>query len=343
MDLIDKSHSIGVYESSAAGEARRIATRLCEALSFPPIKSCEVAIIVTELANNLWRHGGGGDIILRPIQSTGQVKTTSPVFGLEILAIDKGPGMANIERCMRDGYTTGGSTGIGLGAVARLSSYSEIYTLSGQGTVSLSRIWANPLPKKFFPTIETGAICLPIREERHCGDAWAEKFSEAGHQIILVDGLGHGVGAAKAAETALKTFLEKNLSGKEMINALHLALKETVGAVVGLIEIKPLAQKMSFMGVGNIEGKIFNGETRKALLSHNGTLGHSLQSIRQWDFDWKPHTLLIFHSDGISTKWDLANYPGLSTRDTAIIAGVIYRDFRRERDDASVIVMRQPS
>ena len=117
-----KTISVRVSESSAAGEARRVAMELAEGLGFHSVKIGEVGIIVTEMANNLWRHAGEGEIIFRNLTALGKMPSSPRINGLEILALDKGPGMSDVEKCLRDGYSTGGSTGIGLGAVARLSS-----------------------------------------------------------------------------------------------------------------------------------------------------------------------------------------------------------------------------
>jgi anti-sigma regulatory factor (Ser/Thr protein kinase) len=341
--LKNKSIVFRVSESTAAGEARRSAMDFSKTLGFNPIKVGQVGIIVTELANNLWRHAGGGEILFRGLTSRGITESGTPIRGIEILAVDKGPGMADIERCMRDGYSSKGSAGIGLGAVARLSSHSEVYSRAKQGTVSLSQVWAKPLAKPLFRTAEIGALCVCLEGERVCGDAWADKSNDAGQQLLLVDGLGHGIAAASAADEAVSTFLKNKFFGTELMEAMNHALKPTVGAVTGLVEIARKAETLSFIGVGNIEGRIYNGEETKRLLSHNGTVGPALQKIRQWDYSWGPNALLILHTDGISTRWELENYPGLITRHPSLIAAVLYRDFRRERDDACIVVLREPS
>jgi anti-sigma regulatory factor (Ser/Thr protein kinase) len=339
----NKSLSLRVSESTAVGEARRAAMVFTETLGFDEVKAGQVGIIVTELANNLWRHAGEGEIVFRGLTSF-PASTASPVIrGIEILAIDKGPGMWNIEKCMEDGYSSGGSSGIGLGAIARLSSFSEIYSRPKQGTVSLSQVWAKPPPKPFFRTAQIGAVCVSVKEETFCGDAWAGKIKDGTQQLLLVDGLGHGVAAATASDEAVRVFQEQNLAGAEMIEAMHVALKPTVGAVAGLIEIKLKANALSFIGIGNIEGRISNGGETKRLLSHNGTLGPALQKVRQWNYSWGPEALLILHTDGISTRWEMESYLGLSARHPSVIAGVLYRDFRRERDDACIVVLREPA
>ena len=184
MVLNNKSTAVRISESSAVGEARRVAMGMGESLGFHSVKTGEVGIIVTELANNLWRHAGEGEIVLRTILSPGQLPASPRIKGIEILAIDKGPGMADLEKCSRDGYSTGGSAGIGLGAVKRLSSFSEIYSRYNQGTVSLSQVWSSPPQRPLFSSPEIGVICVPAKNEQICGDAWAEKSTKTSQQLL---------------------------------------------------------------------------------------------------------------------------------------------------------------
>jgi hypothetical protein len=129
----------------------------------------------------------------------------------------------------------------------------------------------------------------------------------------------------------------------ELIQALHAALKKTVGIVAGLVQIQSSRQTLSFTGIGNVEGRIFEGCEKHRLISYDGTVGSSLQKVRELEYPWRPNSLLVLHTDGISGRWDLEDYPGLITRHPSIIAAVLYRDFRRVRDDASVVVLREPS
>jgi anti-sigma regulatory factor (Ser/Thr protein kinase) len=343
VDLNRKSTVIRVSESTAVGQARRAAMGFADRLGFNAVKTGEVGIIVTELANNLWRHAGEGEIIFRALSSSVQSNKSVPIQGIEILAIDRGPGMANIEKCSQDGYSSAGTTGIGLGAVLRLSSHSEVYSRFGFGTISLSQVWASPLPRSKFATAEIGAICAPLEGETCCGDGWAEKTTPSGQGLLLADGLGHGIAAAEATKEALRLFLEKERPGREMIQSIHEALRRTVGIVAGLVQIAPDRETLSFIGIGNTEGCVFVGGEKRRLVSYDGTVGSALQKVRQWDYSWRPNSLLILHTDGISGRWDLESYPGLITRHPSLIAGVLYRDFRRARDDASVVVLREPS
>ena len=97
---------------------------------------------------------------------------------------------------------------------------------------------------------------------------------------------------------------------------------------------------LTFAGVGNIGASIVAPGTSRGMASHNGTVGHQLHKIQEFSFPWNAQSLLIMHSDGLNTRWDLSVYPGIWTKHPAIVAGLLYRDFSRERDDVTVLVAR---
>ncbi len=125
------STCLPVVEMSGVGAARRNATAYAEARGFSKTDAGRVALVVTEAATNLVQHARGGELLLR------SWATGSPAYCVEILALDKGPGMRNVTACMRDGFSTGGSRGAGLGAIARLSTTFEAYPGLSQKSPSL--------------------------------------------------------------------------------------------------------------------------------------------------------------------------------------------------------------
>ena len=62
--------------------------------------------------------------------------------------------------------------------------------------------------------------------------------------------------------------------------------------------------------------------------------------MQEFVYPWPVGALLVAHSDGLTTRWNLAQYPGLFRQDPALVAGLLYRDHARRRDDASVVVCR---
>jgi len=124
------------------------------------------------------------------------------------------------------------------------------------------------------------------------------------------------------------------------VEAIHLALRSTRGAAVAMATINPAQRRVYYCGLGNISGMVIAEGRAHGMASQNGTAGHEVSRIMQFEYDWPKDALLVMHTDGLSAKWDLNSYPGLSVRHPSLISAVLYRDFRRQRDDATVVVSR---
>lgn len=329
---------VSVRESTDSAEARRAAEDLARNLGFDETETGNVSLIVREVATNLIKHGGGGTVVLRTLQEGDQP-------GLEALAIDRGRGIADVRECFRDGYSTAGSPGTGLGAVARLSESCDLYSVPGSGTVLTSRIWKRkrealrPSP----PPFETGAVSIAKPGEQACGDAWLVQPRSRGFRAIIADGLGHGLGAHDAARAAIEVAAaQPDSSLLDLIDQVHAALRNTRGAAIGIADLDLDSSILSFAGVGNIGASVYSpGGHRRQMISHDGTAGHVIRRRQQFDYSWNKENLLVMHSDGLGTHWNLDHYPGLAQRHPSVIAGVLYRDFDRARDDTTVVVLRE--
>jgi anti-sigma regulatory factor (Ser/Thr protein kinase) len=327
--------SVSIEDMTGAGEARRIAARLAEALQFSDSDAGRVALVVTEAATNIARHAGRGEILVRRM-----AMDTSA--GIEILALDNGPGMANVAECMRDGFSTAGTRGVGIGAIARLSTTFDIVSAPGKGTALLSRIAVRP--NRFLDSrLEWGAVCLPIRGEDVSGDAWAVDQAPGRSAIVVVDGVGHGLHAFDAAQEALRVFYRMACEGPDsFLRAADGALRGTRGAAAMAVDISWPDRRIRHAGVGNISGMLLrSGQKGNGLVSHPGTLGQATGRVRELTRSWPDKSLLVVHSDGLSSRWDLEAYPGLSQKDPSLIAGVLYRDFHARKDDVVVLVCRE--
>ncbi|HXV98019.1 MAG TPA: SpoIIE family protein phosphatase, partial [Anaerolineae bacterium] len=268
------------------------------------------------------------------------------LVGLEILALDQGPGITNIGASLRDGYSTAGSPGTGLGAIVRLSAFFDIYSQPGKGTALLTRLWAKNEKQSSKATLpaeplEIGAVCLAQAGEDVSGDSWAVQQGVSRCVIMVADGLGHGLEAAKASNAAVGLLsISAALDPLALIQAAHDALHSTRGAAVAVVELDLERSLVKFAGVGNIAGTIFTADTSRHLASYNGTVGHEMRKIQEFTYSWSTDALLVLHSDGLGTHWDLNAYPGLASRHPSLIAGVLYRDFNRGRDDVTVLVAK---
>jgi hypothetical protein len=99
-------------------------------------------------------------------------------------------------------------------------------------------------------------------------------------------------------------------------------------------------QVLSYAGVGNIGASIITPGSSRGMASHNGIVGHQIQRIQEFAFPWSSNSILVMHSDGLRSGWDLNSYPGIWSRHPGLIAGILYRDFYRERDDVTVLVAK---
>ena len=326
---------VQVTESSQVGEARRAAAQVAERAGLGETDRGRVAIIVTELANNLARHArGGGEMLLRALRAP-------DVPGVEVLSIDRGPGMADVAACMRDGFSTGGTPGTGLGAARRLADRFEIHSTQPAGTVVLARVEAagarEAVPR---PQFDWSVICIPVRGETMCGDTWRVAVGPDRLAVMLADGLGHGPLAADASGAAGAAFDADPFAGpRPVIEAAHARMQGTRGGAVAVLDLAGGAAR--YAGVGNIAGSIVPAAGgSRGLASHNGTAGVQVRKVQEFEYPWPSDGMLVMHSDGLQGRWSLDAHPGAARRHPAVVAALLYRDFSRGRDDVTVAVVR---
>src|SRR5690606_24646577 len=125
-----------------------------------------------------------------------------------------------------------------------------------------------------------------------------------------------------------------------VIDAAHAALRSTRGAAMAIAELRHAERVVRFAGVGNIAASIHDHHQTWNMVSYNGTVGHELRKVQEFTYAWPENGLLVMHSDGLTSRWSLAAYPGLAARHPSMTAAVLYRDFRRGRDDVTVLVAR---
>lgn len=320
------------------GEARRRAVKLAQSLGFSEAAAGTLALTVTEAATNLVKHAKQGELVIRALQN-------GRMGGVEVLALDRGPGLANPARSLADGHSTAGSAGTGMGAMQRMSAEFNIHSVLNSGTAVRLVMWADGNHHLDFDKgLELGAICLPKAGESACGDAWTAVSTRKGQLLCVVDGLGHGPDAAAAARLAVEQVEQlaaKDLSLREIIEAVHLALRPTRGAAIALARLHAGEPVCTFCGIGNISACLVHQGQTRSMVSHNGIMGHQVRKVQEFTYPTHENALCIVHTDGIATRWRLDDYPGLERSNAALIAGVLYRDYARRRDDATIVVVRQ--
>jgi anti-sigma regulatory factor (Ser/Thr protein kinase) len=320
-------------EPSRMAEVRRFAGKVAREEGLEVVATANAEVVTTEMATNLLKHAREGEILIASLSEGGRA-------GVEILSIDRGPGMPNVDECIRDGFSSAGSPGTGLGAILRLSNGFDIYSVPDKGTVLVSRIWASALTQESGVSI--GSVCVPIRGEEVSGDSWAiHVVNGASVSLIVADGLGHGLLAAEASKEAISAF-RANIDGTPviMLDQVHRRLRGTRGAAVAIAKIDIAGSMLQYAGIGNICGAIAGGLRVQSMVSHNGTAGHEARKLQEFTYNLPERWTLIMHSDGIATNWSLDRYPGLIGLDPSVIAGVLYRDASRQRDDVCIVVVK---
>lgn len=324
---------IEVNESSQTGETRRKALEYAEVLELGESRCGAVALAATEMATNLVKHAGQGNMLIQQVGENGS-------SGLRLISVDKGPGIADMNTALEDGHSTAGSMGVGLGAIRRLSDIFEIYSASGAGTLVRAEFWK----RKHDPEpgcIHTGTISEPITGEELCGDGWGVRRFPDSLMLMVVDGLGHGIFAAEAAHEAERVLKRAgDVSPHHVLQDTHDALRKTRGAAIAVARIQPERGLLTFAGVGNISASIVSSGLSRSLASHNGTVGHQIQRVQEFTYPWNKDSILVMHSDGLGSRWDLERYPGIWSKHPSIIAAILHRDFCRKRDDVTVLVAK---
>jgi anti-sigma regulatory factor (Ser/Thr protein kinase) len=327
------SRRIGIMEESDVGVARRAVVESCAQLSTDETFQGKAAIVVTEMARNLVRHAKEGEVILRKVPIAG-------AEALELIALDRGPGVNNLAECLRDGFSTTGTAGTGLGAIKRLSDQFEIFSQPGRGTVMAVGLWPpniRSVPSRF----ETSAISVPVESEVVCGDAWEVVETEGILWAMVVDGLGHGPFAQQASREAVAAFRSHTRTGvASTLKLVDRALRHTRGAAGAIVELNPTKEEITVAGVGNVATRLLQEGQSKSFGCDSGTLGAGVARVNEFKHTLREGGLLVMHSDGIKARWDLDDYPGAFRRSPGVITALIYRDFRRENDDATVLVVR---
>jgi hypothetical protein len=286
------------------------------------------------------KHAGRGELLYRLSKNKPQ-----PVF--EILSIDNGKGIKDLNLMIRDGISSTNTLGHGLGSIMRLSNYAQVYSQPGWGTVVYSQVCSGladdvPEDRDASLTIAALSVCKP--GETYCGDGYDVRKAGTRTKIFFGDGLGHGEHAHYAVSEAIRSFevhSKETDQPAEMLRDIHYDVKRTRGLVASIVILNPKEKIIRFCGVGNISTRIYNGIVGRNNVSYNGIIGLNIPTtLNSTDMPMDKSQTLVMCSDGLKTRWEIAQYPGLLKYDPMVIAAVIYKDQARKTDDMSVLVAR---
>jgi len=197
---------------------------------------------------------------------------------------------------------------------------------------------AHASPAADGPAVRYGVAQHTFRGGYFCGDSWAVSAHNDAVSAIIVDGLGHGASACLAAARGVAAFCQQPLQDPVgLASSVHEAMQGTVGGVGALSLWSRAAGVLHYCGLGDTTGRLI-GEQKSALASNPGIFGVRTPRLRAFAHQVR-HGLLVLHTDGLRARWQLDDYPGLSSCHPALIAAVLHRDFARATDDGTVLVV----
>lgn len=332
MDLLER-RDYQISEPSAIFSTRSDICKNARLIGFGERKTDSIAVVVNELGTNLVKHAkNGGSIIFQASQSDEQIK-------LQVISLNNAPGINEVELCLKDGYSTAGSLGTGLGAIRRMSDDFQMYSDVGSGTiVATTFLLGRNEPGDFL----VDGISVPKRGELACGDYYCWKENAEKIVVLVADGLGHGPQAATASKKAGSIFSQNyHLPLLSVLNLIHEGLRGTRGAAVGICQVDKKQRLLSFAGIGNVVACLESELGRNQLLSMNGIAGYEARTLREWSLPWTPRSTLIIYTDGLSSHWTLSKYPGIKAGPPIFISAALFRDHRKPIDDCTVVTIKE--
>ena len=328
--------TVAIVHPSNVGAARVGFRALAGSIGFDPAACEEIALAMTELATNLIKHAQGGKLTLTPLADGGRI-------GLEIESRDSGPGIADVEQALADRFSTAGTRGTGLGAVNRLMDELDITSEHGRGTRIACRKWVRQHPDSIRPCpLAFGVATRPRQTGQDNGDAFVVKHWAESVLVGVIDGLGHGQFAHRAAQAA-RQYVESHfdLPLDQIFRGVGRACRATRGVVMALARFDWGQGRLVFASVGNIEVRVFPSSALFPFSIRRGVIGLNAPTAMVTEHPWPPDHVLVLHSDGLRTHWSWKDFPGVAEQPAQALAQEFLRLLAKEEDDATVIVVRK--
>ncbi|WP_347841243.1 ATP-binding SpoIIE family protein phosphatase [uncultured Draconibacterium sp.] len=341
--------TLQIEHESDVGICRRKSVSLAKQLGFDEVKTGEIAIVVTELVTNVLKHGGRQGKIL-----VCEVKTNDGQKAIEVWCCDSGPGIPDIEKAIKDGFSNKVSLGIGMGSIRRFSDEFEINpnhspfknndALNGleQYTTCIRTLKWVPAKKWIGSNraLSIGAVSRSKPGEKLNGDCYVVNHIAATNTVAaVIDGLGHGKEAHMASQLAREQIIMKSGQPVNMLlQHMNAGTRGTRGLVASVVSIDTERNKLQFSGIGNIEGFVVTSGEKKNLLSYGGIIGHNMRTPRVFDYDFNPGDYLCMSSDGITSRWRPED---INWNDhPQSIAERLLINYSRDNDDATILIIR---
>ncbi|HEY3820116.1 MAG TPA: SpoIIE family protein phosphatase [Polyangiaceae bacterium] len=286
--------------------------------------------VASELAQNQRLHAREGVVVVRTAVRGQQM-------GLEVVAADRGEGIADVARALEGRPSRPGSLGVGLAAVLELADEVDIDTRMGEGTCVCARKFDAPAPRR--PRV--GVYGRPFPGERISGDDAAFVRTVDALLVAVADGLGHGEPARQASVRAARlTAALREAAPERLLAETDRQLAQTRGTVMAAARLDE-GSAMSVAGVGNVSAHVYGpgvswrfGGSSYFLGSPGGARRIALEQRQV-----QTREILVLFSDGIRSRMDLTGELDLMREHPAVIAQRIVERFGRDDDDVLVMVV----
>lgn len=325
--------TIGVASQADVKRTQEAVRRFAETIGFSETEREELTLVGTELASNLMKHAEGGVIRLHLLQ-------TGDRLGIQIESEDNGPGIPDIELAITDGYSTTGSLGTGLGTVNRLMDHLDFLSRPQAGLQILCQRWLRPTIKTSPRWLEFGAATRSCRRLPENGDAIVMKQWEGNALVGVIDGLGHGRFAQKAAQAA-RQYVEQHFDQplESLFRGVGRACQATRGVVMALGRFDLARHTVALASIGNVETRLI-GTEHFHIIVRRGVLGLNAPNPVVSESGWTAASILIMHSDGLRTRWQWEEFQDVAQDRPAAIARRLLKTLGKPEDDATVVVVK---
>ncbi|MDN0198985.1 ATP-binding SpoIIE family protein phosphatase [Streptomyces sp. S.PNR 29] len=336
---------VPVHDSTRVRDARVAAEHAAALAGLDEKRTAAAALVATELATNLLKHAGGGQVLIDVVAPPVLTQCRDGARAVQIATVDHGPGIADVPAALGDGFSTTRSLGAGLGTCLRVADEFDLHSVPGRGTVALARLGSGDATSREAVGLRAGGVNIPFAGAEYSGDAFAWVRADDRLTLMLADGLGHGPEAARASTAAVEALRRSaHLGPAELLRQLDTALGGTRGAAVAVAQVDTRAERLRFAGIGNVGARLREGDRWRHLVSRPGIVGvHRHASLREEEVAWGADRLLILHSDGLPSRWVPPSDGSLATADPAVTAAVTIRDASSPaspvRDDTAVAVL----
>ncbi|TYT75853.1 ATP-binding protein [Desulfobotulus mexicanus] len=328
-----------IKEKESAPMVRSRLRAVSMRMGFNEVQRERIQIAASEAMSNQIKFASGSGIL--------QIwEHIHPIPALDLFALDHGPGIADLDRALQDGFSTAQTLGRGLGSIHRAADVFDIYTRkippgiqSWCGTALWTRFY--PPVKKQPPlhnVLRTGQFLRAFRDNIFNGDSLVSASDKRYLNWIHLDGLGHGRNAAETAQ-ALHNLPEPGADPAELLTMLNQRLHGSRGAMGLAVRVNTNKRIVDYAGLGDLILRCHHPLGIHQPRFPGGVLGRGGGTPGTGSFELPEDALITSSSDGINGKEALENLPGLQRCHPQLTAFLLGNIHGRDHDDKSLFII----